>query len=145
MIPAEKGGGPDLMITTIGADPDMRLAGAIAGDDDEDDIAGESFLNELGLRVIKQSRGIHEHEYPQDEVMVLILRTVDKANRKVIYHRNTSTVDFFHAAKLWHDATKNVPDWLGFRSPVKGQRELVWRRPPMYHRFRSRLYPACSL
>jgi hypothetical protein len=105
------------------------LAGAIAGDD-EDEIAGETVFNELGARVIKQSRGILAQEYSQNEVLVLVLRIVDPANRKVIYHRNTSAIHFFEAAKLWQKATKNVPDWIGFRLPVKGERELVLRRPP---------------
>ena len=128
LIPTEKGDKPDLLVTSIAADPDAKLAGAVADDDDE--AGGESVWNELGARVIKQSRGIHEHEYAQDRVIVLILRTVDPANRKVIYHRNTSAADFFDAAERWPKATTNIPDCLGFHLPLKGQPELVFRRPP---------------
>lgn len=130
LIPAEKGDKPDLLVINMAFASDVELAGELAGDEDDDRTGSESAWSELGSRVIKQSRGILDHEHPQDEVVILILRTVDPANRKVIYHRNTSAIEFFHAAKLWREATSNTPDGLGFRSPVKGQSELVFRKPP---------------
>lgn len=130
LIPAEMGDKPDLLITSVVSMPDAKLAGAVAEDEDDDPADGESVWAELGSRVIKQSRGILEHEQPQDEVLVLILRTVDPANRKVVYHRNTSAADLFDAAELWRKSVSNTPDWLGFRLPVKGQSELVFRKPP---------------
>jgi hypothetical protein len=131
LIPAEKGDKPDLLITSIVSLPDAGIAEAVAGDEGSEDQAGsESVWSELGARVTEQSRGILSHEYPQDEVLVLILRTVDPANRKVIYHRNTSALELFNAAKLWGEAASNIPNWLGFRSPVRGQSELVFRKPP---------------
>lgn len=130
LVPAEKGDKPDLLITSIASIPDANLARAVAEDDDDDQADGESVWDELGSRVIEQSRGILKHEHPQDEVLVLILRTVDPANRKVVYHRNTSAADLFDAAEDWRKAVSNTPDWLGFRLPIKGQSELVFRKPP---------------
>jgi hypothetical protein len=62
---------------------------------------------------------------------VLILRTVDPANRKVIYHRNTSAIEFFNASKIWRDATANTPDWLGFQLPIKGRSQFTYHTPPL--------------
>lgn len=130
LIPAEKGDKPDLLITSIASNPDARFAGAVAEDEDDDQAGGQSVWSELGSRVIKQSHGILDHQHPQGEVLVVILRTVDPANRKVIYHRNTSAADLHHAAELWREAASNTPGWFGFPMPIKGQSELVFRKPP---------------
>lgn len=129
LIPAEKGDNPDLLIVSIASMPDARVAGAVARDEDDDTTDAESGWDELGSQVIKQSRGSLEQDRPSGEALVLVLRTVDPANRKVIYHRDTSAAALFEAAKIWRDATSNVPDWLGFRVPVRGQSGLVLRKP----------------
>ncbi len=125
LIPAETGDKPDLLVVSM-ADPGMRLADALA---DDDEVGGEAALRELGSRVIDQSKGIYKHSHPQSEVTVLILRTVDPANRKAIYHRRTTAVQIWEAAKRWQVATSNTPDWLGFPCPVKGKSEAVFQRP----------------
>ena len=125
LIPAETGDKPDLLVVSM-ADPEARSAEALT----DSEAAGEAALKELGSRVLDQSRGIFEHDHPQDEVSVLILRTVDPANRKAIYHRRTTSAEFWRAAQRWQTATSNTPGWLGFPSPVQGKAEAVFQRPP---------------
>lgn len=127
LVPAETGDKPDLLIASLPSAPDAKLADFIA---DDDEASGESAFFELSSRVLDQSQGIYEYDHPQDEVTVLVLRAVDPANRKTIYQRRAKAVDFFEAAKRWKEATSNTPDWLGFRMPVKGKSELVFRKPP---------------
>ena len=129
LIPAEKGDKPDLLVTSLSAAPDARLASAFI-DDDDDEASGESAWDELGARVIAQSAGVYEHGAPEEAVIILVLRTVDPANRKAVYHRNTTATQMWKAAKLWRAATSNTPDWLGFGIPVKGESELIFSRPP---------------
>ncbi len=125
LIPAETGDKPDLLVVSM-ADREARPADALA---DDDEVSGQAALNELGTRVIDQSEGIDSHGHSVDEVTVLILRTVDPANRKAVYHRHTTPLEFSKAAKRWQAASKNTPDWLGLPCPVKGKSEAVFKRP----------------
>jgi hypothetical protein len=127
LIPAETGDKPDLLIASLPAAPDVKLADFIA---DDDDFRGESAFFELTSRVLDQSQVIYEHDHPQDEVIVLVLRAVDPANRKTIYQRRAKAVVFFEAAERWKQMTSNTPDWLGFQMPVRDKRGLVFRKPP---------------
>ena len=125
LIPAEAGDNPDLLVVSM-AEPGGRPADAVS---DGDELSGEAALRELASRVIDQSRSIYEHDHPQSEVIVLILRIVDQANRKTVYHRKTTSAEIWEAARRWQAATLNTPDWLGFPSPGKGKSEVVVRGP----------------
>lgn len=133
IIPAEAGDRPDLLIVSMPAAPGAPLAAALAdrGEDDEpaDQVTGKARLHELGLRLIEHSRGIDTHGHAVDQVLVLVLRTVDPANRKAIYHRRTTAAAFFEATQRWLAATSNLPGWIAFPVPVKGQAQLASRGP----------------
>ena len=126
LIPAETGDKPDLLVVSM-AETGVKLADAVS---DDDELHGEAALSELASRVIDQSRSIYEHDRPQSEVIVLILRIVDPANRKTIYHRKTTSAEIWAAARRWQAAASNTPDWLAFPSPGKGKSEVVVRGPP---------------
>ena len=128
LIPAEKGDKPDLLVASL-LEPDVRLVDDLAGDEDEEETGGGVTLTELPSRVIGQSQGRIQHVLPQQNVRVLILRTVDPANRKAIYHRNTTSTALWEAARRWADATGNTPAWLGFPCPVKGQPHAALKHP----------------
>lgn len=129
LIPAETGDKRDLMIVSF-ADPSLALANAMTKDDDDEEVEGEAALVQLASSVVKQSEGRYEQDYAQDQMTILVLRTVDPANRKSIYQRSTSPQAFFEAAKKWHEATSNTPEWIEFHLPVKGASGLAPRRPP---------------
>lgn len=126
LIPAESGDKPDLLVVST-ADPGAHYADAAA---DDDEVSGEAALKELASRVIDQSNGIFEHGRPEDQVLVLVLRTVDPANRKAIYQRQMTSAEFWKAAQRWHAATANTPDWLRFPFPGKAKAEVIVRGPP---------------
>jgi hypothetical protein len=126
LIPAESGDKPDLLVVSA-ADPDSRYADAAA---DDDELSGEAALKELASRVIDQSKGVFEHGQPEEQVLVLVLRTVDPANRKAIYQRHTTSARFWGAAQNWQAATANTPDWLRVPFPGQAKAEVNLREPP---------------
>lgn len=126
LIPAESGDKRDLLVVSA-ADPGAHYADAVAGDDE---LSGEAALKELASRAIDQSKGIFEHAQPEDQVLVLVLRTVDPANRKSIYQRRATSARFWTAARDWQSATVNTPDWLRFPFPGKAKTEVILRGPP---------------
>jgi hypothetical protein len=133
LIPAESGDKPDLMIAFCPAAPDIALAGRIAADDEAEPLSFAEF-EEKARQVVAQSHGAHEQAAARTDVTLLVLRAVDPANRKAIYHRAVSAARFFEAAKDWRlRATDNAPPWMGFRMPqsrkVKGA-PIVVRHPP---------------
>lgn len=129
LIPAESGDKPDLLITSLPARPEAELANVLAGDDDEE-VDAEAALEHLGSQLIGQVEGELTTARPVEPVTILIFRTVDPANRKTIYHRDTTSKDFWEAAQRWREATKNTPGWLGLPVPVKGQAAARRLGPP---------------
>lgn len=130
LIPPETGDKPDLMIVSLPGAADEPAADMLAEEDSRDGpIDGTSCLFELGSRVIGHSYGMDAHGHTETGMSVLILRAVDPANRKAIYHRQTGAQAFLEAAKRWMTATANVPEGLHFPVPVKGERRAVERTP----------------
>lgn len=125
LMPADVGDKPDLLIVSL-ADPDLSPAEALTSDDE---VSGLAALKELASRVIAQSKGKLEHGQPEEDVTLLVLRSVDPANRKSIYHHSLSALEFWLAAQRWLAAVANTPPWMGFPFPEKGKAELVVRRP----------------
>ena len=126
LIPGETGDKPDLLVTSA----TERLADALAGEDDDERVDGWALWDEYGARVLCQTHGQDAGVAPLEEVVILILRTVDPANRKAIYQRKTTSIEIWNAAVRWREATNNLPDWLGFPMPVKGEKEGRFRSPP---------------
>lgn len=126
LIPAETGDKPDLLVTSV---IHWRLADALAGDEDDDRVDGWAVWDELGGRLMRQTEGDDPGRAPIGEIMILILRTVDPANRKTIYQRKTMSSEIWEAAKRWHAATNNLPDWLGMPMPVKGETKSQFKKP----------------
>ncbi len=136
LIPAEAGDKQDLLVVSLASDPDAGIADAIAEDDDEG-VPGAARWDELGKRLLSQSRGDGSIDHLQDEVNVLVLRTVDPANRKAIYHRKTNAAEIWKAAERWKAALSNAPEWLAFPVPGKGNPKSCCDDRPMSRRFRS--------
>lgn len=125
LIPPEAGDKPDLLLVSLPQAMTEPLADALA--EDVETIGGETRLNELAARVITTSKG-NDGDAP-DDMIVLVLRAVDPANRKAIYHRRMSATALSVAAEYWQRALRNLPDWISLPLPVKGQKQLVQQRP----------------
>lgn len=127
LIPAESGKNSDLLIVSH-TDPGLRPAEALAGDDKA---SGVSALQEIARRVIAQSQGkLPEESRPQENITLLVLRSVNPANRKSVYHHRLTASAFWHAAQHWQTAIKNNPDWIRFPVPGKERTEPALWRPP---------------
>lgn len=137
LIPAESGDKPDLMIAFCPAMPETALARQIDGDDDEGDddshVSDFADFEEKARQVLAQSHGEHEQAAARTDVTLLVLRAVDPANRKAIYHRTVSAAAFFEAAKEWRTrAMDNAPGWISFGVPESRKTRgspIVSRRP----------------
>ena len=130
LIPAESGDRFDLLIVSLPAAANEPVAGTVA-EDDEEITHGASRLVELASRVIKHSRGQVGRVQRELDMVVTVLRTVDPANRKTVYQRRISAEELFVAARDWQAACQNVPAWISFYLPVKGETLPVERRPPL--------------
>ena len=135
LVAAETGDKPDLLLTSIPSLPSLPLAKRLAEDaeegEDEDgeQVDADAKLATLGKLYSRQMTGKGgESELQHDELSVLVLRTVDPANRKAIYSRRTSLRDVDAALTYWRSAVANTPDGVGFVVPVKGERVPVFRR-----------------
>ncbi|MEJ1976282.1 MAG: hypothetical protein WDN49_09455 [Acetobacteraceae bacterium] len=134
LIPAETGDKPDLFIVSL--PPDVAAGGANAfvdDDDSEETLSGKPRLLELASRVIEHSEGHDSHGHAQAAMSVLVLRTVDPANRKAIYHRPVRADELFDAATRWDKAAANTPPSVKFHIWQKGKgagAKLVRSGPP---------------
>jgi len=126
LIPAEVGDKPDLFLASLAADTTFPLADAFAT---EDDVAGWPAVEEAAHGVLQQLDGIVTSSSLQNEVHLLVLRTIDPANRKALYDRR-STVGAVHAAaRRWDVAMQNTPSTISFL--VGTDKGTAIRRPPI--------------
>lgn len=121
LAPAESGDKPDLLVV------DIDLAAALCDDETLDALAQ---WEELGRKLQAQLDGEAGDAAPLDAVTLLVLRTVDPANRKAIYQRRLGAREIYGAWEIWKAACANTPGWLSLPTPVKGERALQHRRPP---------------
>jgi hypothetical protein len=132
LIPAESGDKPDLLVVSFPSPDTVGDVDALADDEDGDGraVTGVSRLLELGRRVIEHSEGRDTPGHPAD-MQVLVLRTVDPANRQAIYDRRIGAREFFNAAKYWERATANTPEhiqhWVWIK--MDGKSRLALSRP----------------
>ena len=115
---AETGDRLDLLIAYVAAELDAPLAGALAAEGDVE--AGAESVLDLFDGVAKAAK-------PRDDVRILLMRTVDPANRKAIYDKQTTVEQVHLSALTWRAAMLNAPDWL--RWPVFVDRKQVLGGP----------------
>lgn len=130
LIPAETGDKPDLFVATLPSDPTLPLTGVLANEEPpgtEEEESGWTAIERAGQSVVDLFGGRADSTEPQDEVRLLVLRTVDPANRKAIFDRR-STVRVLHEAALaWEAAMRNAPDWITFL--VRTKKGMAVRAP----------------
>jgi hypothetical protein len=126
LIPAETGDKPDLFVASLGADTTVALADAIAT---EDEVTGWPAVEEAAGGMLRHLDGLAESASPQDAVRLLVLRTIDPANRKALYDRS-STVRALHAAAIrWEEAMRNTPGGISFL--IATSKGVAIRCPPV--------------
>ena len=116
LIPAETGDRSDLFVASFPADLHAPLAEALGTEEEE---GGWAVVGGAAQSVVGQFKGSAASSEPQDEVRLLVLRTVDPANRKAIYDRRTTVERLHEAALAWEAAMRNAPDWISFLVATK--------------------------
>lgn len=134
LIPGETGEKPDLLVVSLPPPLQEGAADTVTDDEEEGDaegVQGTTRLFELASRVLKHSKGKAGHGRAA-EMVVLVLRTVDPANRKAVYHRPVDADELYRAAKNWLAATANAPREIRHHIWIKNgsKSKLVLSRPP---------------
>lgn len=135
LLPSESGDRQDLFIAFIVSAPDAPIADSFAaenpenGEDDPASPVGPAEIEAATTSLADFWRGVAHKSPPDEHARILILRTVDPGNRKVIYDR-TPTVHALHAAaRGWAAAMNNMPTGIAFivfknKQPVVRQPRL---------------------
>jgi hypothetical protein len=118
LIPSEKPKQSDLLLAFLPSDPELAIVELLANSPD-----AEKAYEELPARVIDELRGrvTRGIAKEQEDVLICILRKVDPANRKVIYHRSPSSKEVHDAALRWRSGCRNVPSFLTLPVPDAGK------------------------
>jgi hypothetical protein len=122
-IPSEKPRQDDLLLAFLPSDLDLPIAAVLTESEDV-----EEAYAALTKRVVKELDGRVEHDSAQEQVQVCILRKVDPANRKAIYHRNPTAGEVHEAAVRWRSGCRNVPSFLTL--PVPEGKKVRDAAPP---------------
>ncbi len=112
LIPAEAGDRSDLFLASLPADPEAPSADAIAGTGNDEE--GWPFVEMAAEGVTSLWQGRPGSASPQAEMQVLLLRTVDPANRKAVFTRRITASTLHDAAVRWWKAMHNTPDDISF-------------------------------
>jgi hypothetical protein len=129
-IPSEKPKESDLLLAFVDQVPDVPLADAMAGTEDEEPngdgevIDGRAAFLTRTERIIDAVKAKIGADFRRTPVTLCVLRKVDVGNAKVILHRAVTVEELYVSARAWREAESNLPSWL--EMPVKGRR----RRPP---------------
>lgn len=127
-IPGERPKQNDLLLAFVQAVPDAPIADVMADDGERTDpIAVFEGRTTRALDAIKASVRANFRETP---VQVSVLRRVDPANRKVIYHRRLTVEKLFDAATAWRLGASNLPPWLRMPVPEARPGKVRQLRPP---------------
>jgi hypothetical protein len=124
-IPSEKPKQSDLLLAFVDKVPDVPLADAMAGteeeesNDDEERVDGRGAFLTRTKRIIDAVRAKVGADFRKTPVTLCVLRKVDIGNAKVILHRAFTVGELYDAARQWREAQCNVPNWL--KMPVKVQ------------------------
>jgi hypothetical protein len=133
LLPAETGKRQDLLIAFVASAMDQPVADSLAADVEDDDIEdapdGQLVLEQAGRDMIRLWQGIAAKVKPGEAARILILRTVDPGNRKVVYNKRPTVQALDHAARGWAAAMTNAPQWMSL--PVLVKKKLVMGRPKL--------------
>lgn len=135
MVPGERAKQSDLMLAFVEAVPEAEIAAMLAGDreqtDDADDEAvepGAAFEKRAG-QVIEAVRAKIARDFRNAPVQLCVLRKLDPANKKTIYHREITVGRLLDVACHWIDGERNLPSWLRLPLPGKRGSKTRWHKP----------------
>ncbi|GAB5444982.1 MAG: hypothetical protein Fues2KO_53310 [Fuerstiella sp.] len=129
-IPQETGTNSDLLVAFVDKAIDAPVASCMSDDGDFDEADEElqvaqsvaAFEKRTG-RVVEAVRGLRPVDFRDTPVQVAVWRSLDKANRKVIYSGTPTVASLYDAATLWANGERNVPRWTELPVLRKGERK----------------------
>jgi hypothetical protein len=81
-------------------------------------------------RLIHLVRAKVGNDVSETKVKFIVLRMVDKANRKVVYADTLTVANLYDAATTWTEGERNVPFWIILPIFKKGERQPQQMSPP---------------
>ena len=136
-VPGERRRQIDLLIAFVQGIPDASLADALAQDRGEtegtdDAVSGNTpaAFKRRTERIFEAVRARVGEDFQKTPVQLCLLRKVDPANRKAIYHRLLTVRELKDSAEAWHQGELNTPDSVMLWTPGAPGEKAVLRRPP---------------
>ena len=81
-------------------------------------------------RVIDAVKGKYGEKFAQTPVRLIVLRSVDTGNRKIVFSDSLTVASLENAANAWAQGETNVPPWLRMLVLSKSAGKPVPLRPP---------------
>jgi len=140
-IPGEVPKQQDLLLAMVDGAVGAEVADLLAEDEGDGSGEDESTAPDAGQqrraeflkrceRVVEMVRAAVPANFQDRSVRLVVLRTLDPANRKVV-HSSLPTVGELHAAvRRWVDGERNLPPWLNAAIPRRGVPGLHVVAPP---------------
>ena len=126
LVPSERPKQSDLLLAFLSHDLKLPIADIVAADSPE---MADAAYSELTGRVLSELDGQVRHSRAQEEVQLCILRKLDPANRKAIFHR-LLTVGILHTrATRWRSGAANHPPITMLVHGPKGQKAALAKPP----------------
>lgn len=116
-IPGEVSKYRDLLLALVEQAPDVPIIEAVADDDFSEERPTEdggsagsvAAYEKRAQRLISAIEAKVGADFRKTPVRLLVLRKVDRANRKAVYARAPTVGDLYHAATDWVAGERNVP------------------------------------
>lgn len=117
---------PDLLLVFQSSLADQEFAAALGTNQHQ---LGEAGFEEISRRVTERTKGRAKDQL-RGKLFIAVLRAVDKANRKVIFHENLSVESLEISARLWQDACRAFP-CLKLPIPLEKSKPAPLMPPPV--------------
>ena len=117
---------PDLLIAFQASLADQQFASALGSNQFQ---TGEAGFEELCKRLIERTKGKVTDQL-RGKLFIAVLRAVDKANRKVILHKDLNIDSLEKSALLWQAGCKALPG-LKLHIPTEKGKPALHMSPPV--------------
>lgn len=116
----------DLLVVYQASLIDQEFASALGTDQHQ---LGEAGFEEICRRLTERTKGKTTDQL-RGRLFIAVLRAVDKANRKVIFHKTLNVESLEKSARLWQDACKAFP-CLKLHIPTEKGKPALFMAPPV--------------
>ena len=139
-IPGEAPKQSDLLLAFVEEALDVPTASFLAGNEEDfseeepnsiaDAVSSVAAFEKRTERLIEAVRAKVKVDLRNTPVRLMVIRKVDRANRKVVYASAPTVADLYNAAITWAGGERNMPSWLKLPFWRKGESKPYWMSPP---------------